>query len=254
VTSTDRMLTVLRRGVETVQQAVESGPQEGDGYDRVRRLLKVSRRITWTYEEGGSVYAAEDTTATDVQVTVLGGALPPGLDPNSTFQTREEDDGYTRVYVQRRPYTPTWAGIVLFHEFDHVLDHLDGTWPRQATTEDWWDAEARAYHRELLVIDAVAGGRLLPILSGLVSTSGVNELISRQPDDLSSDLYRQAFPARLREAPASEPERWVRSAAFALGAIVAADAHPASPRDVRESGAGPELRRAAGAWGWGSNS
>lgn len=251
MTSTDRMLTVLRRGVETVQQAVEALAQDGVGYDRLDRLMDVSRRITWTYEENGSVFAAEDTVATDVQVTVLGEGSPPGLDATSTFQTQEDDDGYTRIYVRRRPFTPTWAGIVVFHELDHVLDHLDGVWPSDATPEDWWAAEARAYHRELLVIDAVAGGRLLPAVNALVSTRGLDELLERQPDDLAGELYRETFPASLRQPPASEPERWVRSAALAMGLVVAASAHPVQPPEIAASNAAADLRRAAATWGWG---
>lgn len=165
------MLSVLRQGVETVQQAIESMECSGVGYQRVTRLIEASRRITWAYEQDGDIRAAEACTVTEIQVVVLGGAPHLGMNPNSTFQTREEADGYTRVYVQRRPYTPSWAGIVLFHELDHVLDHLDGTWPLRATTENWWDAEARAYHREALLIDAGSGGRLLPILTNLVSAT-----------------------------------------------------------------------------------
>ena len=245
------MLTVLRRGVETVRQAVETSPREGVGYDRLDRLVDASRRITWTYEEKGSIFAAEDTVATDVQVTVLGEGSPPGLDETSTFQAQEDDDGYTRIYVRRRSFTPTWAGIVLFHELDHVLDHLDGVWPSDATPEDWWAAEARAYHRELLVVDAVTSGRLLPAVDALVSTKGLDQLLERQPEDLAGELYREAFPASRRQPPASEPERWVRSAALAMGLVVAASAYPAQPPEVPASNAAADLRRAAATWGWG---
>lgn len=255
MTSIERVFSVLREGVETVQRAIDSMECSGVGYERVMRLVEASRRITWAYEQGGAIYAAETGVVTDVQVAVLGGSPPTGvgLDTNSTFQTREVGDGYTRIYVRRRPYTPTWAGIVLFHELDHLLDHLHMTWPRVATREDWWAAEARAYHREVLIIDAVSGGGLLPILSELVSGTNLDELLGRQPHDLGDDLYRHAFPAGIREPAASQSERWARTAGLALGATVTtADAYPTSLVDLVESTAGPQLRRAARLWGWGT--
>ena len=57
------------------------------------------------------------------------------------------EDSSLRIYVQPQRFTATWAGIVLFHELGHVLEHLAGVSSLTATGADWWNAEARAYHR-----------------------------------------------------------------------------------------------------------
>ena len=139
---------------------------------------------------------------------------------------------------------------MFFHELGHVLEHVEGASPLTASGEDWWNAEARAYHRDALIIDAVSGGRLLPALAGLAAAHSTSDLVGRDPEKLSENLYWQAFGGRSPDPPKSSSERWARSASLALGAIVATAAHPVSLADSSESSAGPELRQAATAWGW----
>lgn len=163
------MAYLLRRGVDGVERSLEHAELAEAGYHRVAEVLEASRQITWAYERNGEIFALEETApVTDVQVVIIAGAPPSGL-VNEAFQTQQDDDGTTRVYVQPCPYTARWAGIVLFHELDHVVDHRTGIWPAAPTDEDWWSAEARAYHHEALVIDALAGGRFLPILTEMAS-------------------------------------------------------------------------------------
>jgi hypothetical protein len=253
VVSSKKTLTVLQRGVEIVRQAIEADTRVGVGYARVQRLAELSRRITWAYVVGNGVYAADGTAATnEVQVAILQGPPPARLNQDATFQAHEGDDGFPRIYVQPRRYTATWAGIVLFHELDHVLDRLDGAASLSGAGEDWWNAEARAYHHVALIIDAVSGGRFLPALAGLAAVRSVSDLVDCDPEHLSEDLYRQAFGGRVPEPPRSAPEGWARSASLVFGAVVATHAHPVSLADLTESSAGPELRRAAETWGWSS--
>ena len=242
---------MLKRGIETVQRALATHSTNGDGYDRVHQLVDLSGQITWIYLHGTELIAAEDTTVSDVQVVVINDEIPLGLNQDVTFQTREEDGGTVRIYVQRRPFTSTWAGIALFHELDHVLDHLDGSWPSNATSDDWMAAEARAYHREALVIDAVSGGNLLPALAELTAKRTMGELLALGADEVSSDLYRRSFTGRLREPHQSESERGARAAAFAFGAVVAAHASPVSLMNLTTSSAGSAVRDAAAHWGVG---
>lgn len=247
--SPEATLTVLRRGVDLVQEAVDSFSSVGQAWDRVRRLVETSHHITWAYVEDGTVVAVENTRVTEVQVAVLARG-PDDLDLRSTFQTLEGDDGVPRVYVRRRPFTAAWAGIVLFHELDHVLDHLEGTWPAQPTVDDWWEAEARAYHREALVIDAVCEGRFLMAIRDLAATHALTDLFDRDPHELASDLLRQSVSPSISESARSEAERWTRSAAVAMAAVVAVAAHPVGLADLPSSASGSEVRRAAAAWGW----
>jgi hypothetical protein len=251
VVSTKKTLTVLQRGVDIVRRAIEADSRVGVAYDRVHRLADLSQRITWAYVVGKGVYAADGTAAsTVVQVAVLDGPPPPRLNQDATFQAHQGDDGFLRIFVQPRRYTATWAGIVLFHELDHVLDSLDGATPLSSAGEDWWNAEARAYHRVALIIDAVSGGRFVPAVTGLAATRSVSDLVDCDPEQLGEDLYRQAFGGRVPEPPKSAPEGWARSASLVFGAVVATHAYPVSLADLTESSAGPTLRLAAEAWGW----
>ncbi len=247
------MIQRLKLGVEGVQEALMRTDLQRIGYHRLASLLKASQRITWAYELDGGIYAVdEDAPVTSVQVAVLCGEVPARLNRHATFQVQQDDDAITRVYVRPRPYTPTWAGILLFHELDHVVDHLDGTWPATPSADDWWSAEARAYHREALVIDAITNGGLLPVLLEIASNQTVDRLTSEDPLDLGQRLYSQTFPAELQQPPASEKELYARAAAFAMAAVVAIDAHPVSLADLAISGAGENLHVAAQAWGWGA--
>jgi hypothetical protein len=249
--SSQRTLSVLRRGADIVRRAVAAGTPFGAGHHQVVRVVQLSQRITWAYTVGNAVYAADrSNVTTDVQVAVIEGAPPATLNRDATFQAHQGDDGFPRIYVQPRRYTVTWAGIVLFHWLGRVLEHLEGVTPLGASGEDWWNAEARAYHRDALIIDAVSGGRLLPALAGVAASETIPDLLGRDPDKLSDNLYWQAFGGRSPDPPKSTPERWARSASLIFGAVVATHAHPVSLADLSESSAGPELRQAATAWGF----
>jgi hypothetical protein len=246
-----KALTVLQHGVQIVRRAVDGGTRVGAGHDQVHRLAGFSQHITWAYVVGNGVYAADRSAATgDVQVAVIDGVPPPGLDRDAAFQARRGEDSSLRIYVQPQRFTDTWAGIVLFHELGHVLEHLAGVSSLAATGPDWWNAEARAYHRDALIIDALSGGRFLPALTRLTADHSIADLIGRDPDDLSENLYWHAFGGRFPDPARSTAERWARSATLVFGAVIAMDAHPVSLADLSESSAGPELRRAATVWGW----
>jgi len=245
MSSVERTIRDLQVGVGVVQTALAAGQRVGVAYKRVERIADASRQIAWVAAMGNYVPSG----GPDVQVVVLEGQPFEPLDRDATFQANEDRDGRTRIYVQCRPYTALWAAIALFHELDHVLDHLDGTWPAKATSADWWNAEARAYHREALIIDVVVGGTLLPLLDKL-ARAGLPALLARNSDDIGHTLYWEAFPARLRSPAKGIYERGARNAALAMAAVVAAEAAPRSLTDMGESLAGREVRRAAEAWGF----
>lgn len=252
VVNAKKALTVLQRGVNIVRRAVDGSTHVGAGYNEVERLAELSQRITWAYTVGDGVYAADGSTATsDVQVAVVDGAAPASLKQNAIFQAHQGYDGFPRIYVLPRRCTATWAGILLFHELGPVLEHLEGASPLRSSGDDWWNSEARAYHRDALIIDAVSGGLLLPALGNLANTCSTFDVIGRDPDELSENLYWHAFGGRVPDPAKSTTERWARSAALAFGAVVATAAHPVSLADLPRSSAGPELQRAASVWGWG---
>ncbi len=252
VVNAKKTLTVLQRGVNIVRRAVDGSTHVGAGYNEVERLAELSQRITWAYTVGEGVYAADGSTATsDVQVAVVDGAPPASLNTDAMFQAHQGYDGFPRIYVLPRRCTATWAGILLFHELGHVLEQLEGASPLRSSGDDWWNSEARAYHRAALIIDAVSGGLLLPALGNLASTYSTYELVGRDPDELSENLYWHAFGGRVPDPAKSTTERWARSAALAFGAVVATAARPVSLADLPRSTAGPELQLAANVWGWG---
>jgi hypothetical protein len=253
VVNAKKALSVLQRGVTIVRRAVDGSTHVGAGYNEVERLAELSQRITWAFIVGNGVYAADGSTATsDVQVGVVDGAPPASLNQGAIFQAHQGYDGFPRIYVLPRRCTATWAGVLLFHELGHVLEHLEGASPLRSAGDDWWNSEARAYHRDALIVDALSGGRLLPALSKLAATSSASDLIGRDPDELSENLYWHAFGGRVPDPAKSTTERWARSATLAFSAVVTAAAHPVSLADLPRSSAGPELQRAATVWGWGA--
>lgn len=243
--SVDRATRNLQQGVVEVQRAFAAGSPTGAAYDRVGRLVEASVNITW-------VAGAARRGGPDLQVVVLDGEPPAHLNADATFQANRDADGGVRVYVQRRSYTPLWAAVSLFHELDHVLDYLEGVWPNpeSISESDWWAGEARAYHREALLIDlAVAGGRLVPALDTLAAR-GLDLLLDGDPEDIGSTVYSEVVPARLRRGQEFH-ERGARNTALAFAAVLAATVTPESLNHVADlSSSGQELRRAAVQWGY----
>lgn len=137
------------------------------------------------------------------------------------------------------------------HELDHALDHLDGAWAEDGGSDAWWQAEARAYHREALVIDAVAGGRLLPALTKLAERESSRPLQQMDLARLGSTTYDGVFPGASSEVPASEFERDTRAVALGFGAVLATACHPTSLADVADvSQHSAVVRAAAKTWGF----
>jgi hypothetical protein len=242
--SVDRAVRMLQQGVEEVRSALADRRPAGAAYARVERLVAASQRIEWVRRPvvGGS----------DLQVVVLEGDAPPQLNADATFQANRDTDGRVRVYVRRRPYTSAWAAMSLFHELDHVLDHLEGVWlsPDNISESDWWAGEARAYHREALLIDTViAEGRLLPALDSLAD-QGLNQLLGRDSDDVGGTLYADVVPPRRRHRQ-GDYERGARNVALAFAAVLATAAKPGRLDKVEDLSAhGRDLRRAAERWGF----
>ena len=245
------MLSTLSQGATLVQQALSKRDLTVDGYSRIAEILDASHQITWAYvDAGGAIRRVGNGPVTEIQVVLLGDAAPPGLDGASSFQTNTDDDGGTRVYVRSIYCTPRWAGAVLFHELEHVIDHRDGVFPSDPRPEDWWAEEARAYVHEALVLDAVCGGSLLPRLDALCREVDARSLLELSPVELSVRLQREAFPPAARTAAASSAEEHLRAAALSMAAVLAVEASPGPLATFDASGAGMALRRAATAWGW----
>lgn len=243
--SANRTLRVLQQGVNEVQRAVAARRPAGVAYARVQRLIDASRQIAW-------MTGSAPRGGPELQVIILDGAPPSHLNSDATFQANKDGDGNVRVYVQRRSYTPLWAGMSLFHELAHVLDYLENVWrdPNSIDVSEMWAGEARAYHSEALLIDTViADGRLLPALDEL-SMQGLARLLTRGIDDIGSTLHNDVVPPRHRRGQ-EDRERGARNVALAFAAVLATGAVPRRLEDVEDlSGLGETLRHAAETWGF----
>lgn len=244
--SADRVLQTLQRGVATAATAVDSYSSASPVADRLRDINELSRSITWRKTAGQNIILAQDATRTSIQVVAIStNDTVPGLSGQSNWQTQEDVDGETRVYVDRDPYTTLWAGIVLFHELSHVLDHRDGTW---ATEGDWWASEGRAYQLEAVLIDAITEGKFLPALRELVVSETESALFTTKQGlrQAASNLYHDTFPAKLKIPPAGPQEKGTREAALIFPIALASWA---APREIAEftdvSDASPTLKRFA---------
>jgi hypothetical protein len=246
----------MKRGLRIASEAVSSCDSRLSANLRLQEVNRLAERVMWAYTSGREILALESSTHIREQVHIV--LVSPGdvvdrKNPDATFLTQEDGDGQTRIYVRPAQFTPTWIGIVLFHELSHVLEHRDGTWSNEESgDEQWWQSEARAYALEAAVIDAITGWKLSKELAAIVKrydASALDEFSTTHA--LAKALVRKCFEGRDGAVPASNVERQTAEAALCCIIALASWAAPMALADVDDPAeAGAQLRLVARKWGF----
>jgi hypothetical protein len=221
--STERAARILRQGFDEVQ-AVASAIPHGVARQRAEQVQAIFRRFTWTEvtPEGGLVALHNQFQASPrVLLCLVPDRALHVYDHSESFHT-EVFDGEVQLRIRTVPLTPTWAGLVLFHELSHAHDFDSGVESPDRTPEQHWDGEARAYHLEMALVDAYTRGALAAAL-----TRYADEAEQVTPVAMAGDAGRRladrleaATFGRSARPPASMEEFGLRDGFFRCAAII----------------------------------
>jgi hypothetical protein len=251
--STERAERILLQGFDHVQAVVSAIPH-GVARQRAEQVQAIFRRFTWAeVRPDGGLVALRDQFQASPRVLLC---LVPDralhvYDHSHTFHT-EVFDGEVQLRVRTVPLTPTWAGLVLFHELSHAYDFDSGVESSDRTPEQHWDGEARAYHLEMALVDADTLGALAAALTRYADDAERRTPVAMAGDAgqrLADRLETATFGRSARPA-ASMEEVGLRDAFFRCAAIISSylgttEAH----RIEQPEEAADALRTFADAWG-----
>lgn len=219
--SVERAHRILLQGAELVGSVVDELPDDSAVLERAQNVRDLLTDLTWCQSSRGSAQVLHDQRLTDVLLVLFPNRELGHLGHSAAFQAAPNEDGTLRLNVRAVSFTPLWAGLGLFHELSHIHDFRSDVEPREPSTEQYLEGEARAYHLEAVLLDTLAAGRLSAALALKLHTPLTpEELATERGASLSSELERAtAKPGQ--PPPGSNCEAGVRDVAHRIAALLA---------------------------------
>lgn len=187
----------------------------------LKRCAICCLRSPWCQSSRGSALTLHDQVLTDVLLVLFPNRELDHLGHPAAFQTAPHQDGTIRVNVRAVSFTPLWAGLGLFHELSHVYDFRSGAEPRESSDKSYFEGEARAYHLEVVLLNALTKGRLQAALTSKLKDPLTAEVLAADPGAQVSGQLERAVTPPGSPPPGSDVEAGVRDAAFRIAALLA---------------------------------
>lgn len=219
--SVERVRKVLLSGARLVGQAVGELPAGSAIRARAEDVRDCLSVLTWCQARDGQGYQLDDEVPTDVRLVLFPNRELKFLGNRCTFQTAPRDDGTLHVNVRAVSLTPLWAGLGLFHELSHIHDFRSGSEPRNPSDEQYLEGEARAYHLEVTLLNALSEGRLAAALAARLTEPLAPEVLAAEPGARLADQLERAAARPGSEAARSSEEEEMRDAAHRIAALLA---------------------------------
>lgn len=166
--SLDDVERTLRHGFDLVGAPI-AGLPAGAARTRAELAQQVFAKMGWAWIDayGGLRALHSGRTPGRLLIAIVPDSSAHLLESPETFQT--DCDTFTRggvsLKVRTAPFTPLWAGFVLFHELSHVYDLASGLESCDRNSEEFAQGEMRAYHLEMVLVDAYTQGGLTAALT-----------------------------------------------------------------------------------------
>jgi hypothetical protein len=152
---------IYTQGLESARSVAgdETAPIDATLRTDVEKIINLGREnVTWCYTDSqGNLFALEDGVVQDALIIVMHPAVAAtkvatisteaGLDPPHMFIAPE------RMAIK-------WAGASFVHELGHIYDLVQELEPASPSVDEWMAGEARAYRREIALVNAITSGAL----------------------------------------------------------------------------------------------
>ena len=216
-----RLLTDVLSGIGASYVSLERATAARDTLDD----------LTWCRSSNGGVVTLRDQALTDVYLVLFPDSELSHLGCPEAFQTVPHNDGTIRVYVRAVSITPQWAGLGLFHELSHVYDFQSGAEPREPTDEQYMAGEARAFHLEMALVNALTSGRLAAALERIVEEPLDPVWVASSGAGLAARLEQMTTGPGARP-PGSESEQHMRNGFYRIALLLASHWQKTDPTSV----------------------
>lgn len=231
--SVDRAERVLLQGAELVGDAIA---QLAESVIRERAVATraLLNDVLWSEASQGRVIARQDGVS-DVVLVLLPDREMHHLSAGVAFQTNAHDDGTIRINVRTVSLTPFWAGLALFHELSHAYDFHAEIEPPDPSEDEYARGEARAFHLEMALLDAMTSGRLAANLADIARSGPLDAAVLLDGlRDLSGRIERNVLGPGFRP-PASDEEMGIRDAFFKAAVLIASHTGSADPAAIESA-------------------
>lgn len=120
---------------------------------------------------------------------------------DNVFSVEKQSADPVHMRVLSVPMSARWAGITFIHELSHVYDLLTGVEQPNATGEEYWRGEARAYHLEWQILDRLTAGRFskaLAVEARLLMRTAQSNQAAEPWETISDRIEHAAFRNRFK--------------------------------------------------------